>query len=181
MPGGGMTVLLAQSAGLRRAIEVSLTGNFLTAADALGAGLINHVVPHDELIPAARKIAADIVSNDQRAVRRLLLHYRKLANAATLDEAHLLEGYLAETWQPGTSHVAARREEVTARGRCRQTSNDQRLVPGRVLLAQPALVQLAVRLARQLTGEVHAARALVAGQLAAAVREQFGRQPRDNC
>jgi enoyl-CoA hydratase len=117
MPGGGITVLLAQSIGLRRAIELSLTGNFLTAAEALRLGLVNHVVPHDELLPAARRVAADIAGNDQRAVGALLRHYRRLARAATLDEAHVLEGYLAETWAPGTSQVAARAAGVTARGR----------------------------------------------------------------
>jgi enoyl-CoA hydratase len=50
-------------------------------------------------------------------VRRLLDHYRQIANAATLDEAHLIEGYMAETWQPGTSLVAERRADVMARGR----------------------------------------------------------------
>ena len=121
MPGGGVTVLMAQSIGLRRAIELSLTGNFLTAEEALVLGLVNHVVPHEQLLPFARRLAADIVNNDQRSVRRLLLHYRQLANAATLDEAHLIEGHMAETWQPGTSQVAGRRAEVTARGRL-QTS-----------------------------------------------------------
>jgi len=117
MPGAGVTVLMAQSIGLRRAIELSLTGNFLTAAEALTLGLVNHVVPHEELLPFTRRLAADIVSNDQRGVRRLLRHYRQLANAATLDEAHLMEGLMAETWQPGTSLVAGRRADVMARGR----------------------------------------------------------------
>ncbi|HEV2242059.1 MAG TPA: enoyl-CoA hydratase [Streptosporangiaceae bacterium] len=117
MPGGGITVLLAQSIGLRRAIEMSLTGNFMTAAEALRLGLVNHVVPHEELLPFVRSIAADIVSNDQRGVGRLLEHYRQVASAATLDEAHLIEGYMAETWAPGTGDVAARRAGVTARGR----------------------------------------------------------------
>jgi enoyl-CoA hydratase/carnithine racemase len=40
-----MTVLLPQAVGLRRAIEMWLTGNYLTAAEALQAGLVNHVVP----------------------------------------------------------------------------------------------------------------------------------------
>jgi enoyl-CoA hydratase len=117
MPGGGMTVLLAQSVGLRRAIEMSLTGNRMTADEALRAGLVNHVVPHDELLPYTRRLAADLVSSDQAAVRQLLRHYRQVAAAATLGEAHLIEGYLAETWQPGTSLVAGRRTAVTARGR----------------------------------------------------------------
>ena len=94
-----------------------LTGNFVTAAEALGLGLVNHVVPHAELMPFASRVAADIVSNDQRGVARLLQHYRQIAGAATLGEAHVLEGLMAETWQPGTSEVAGRRSEVTARGR----------------------------------------------------------------
>jgi len=122
MPGGGITVLLAQSVGLRRAVEMSLTGNFLTADEASRIGLVNHVVPHEELLPFARRLAGDIVSNDQAGVRRLLQHYRQLANAATLDEAHLIEGYLAETWQAGVSQVAARRAEVTGRGRSQTRS-----------------------------------------------------------
>ena len=117
MPGGGITVLLAQSIGLRRAIEMSLTGNFVTAEEALDLGLVNHVVPHDELLPFTRGVAADIVSNDQEGVRRLLEHYRRLPNAATVDEAHLIEGYMAEMWQRDTSAVATRRDAVTERGR----------------------------------------------------------------
>jgi len=121
MPGGGITVLMAQSIGLRRAIEASLTGNFLTAEEALSLGLVNHVVAHDELLPFTRRLAADIVNNDQVGVHRLLQHYRQMANAATLDEAHLIEGYMAETWRPGTSHVADRRADVTARGRAQSS------------------------------------------------------------
>ncbi|MDT3439080.1 MULTISPECIES: enoyl-CoA hydratase [unclassified Pseudofrankia] len=121
MPGGGLTVLLAQSIGLRRAIEMSLTGNFVTADEAMRLGLVNHVVPHEELLPFAWRLAADIVSNDQRGVRRLLRHYRQLADTATLTEAHLLEGVLAETWEPGTRDVASRRAAVAARGRAQSS------------------------------------------------------------
>jgi enoyl-CoA hydratase len=121
MPGGGITVLMAQSMGLRRAVEMSLTGNFLSAEDALQLGLVNHVVGHDELLPFARRLAADIANNDQLGVHRLLLHYRQMANAATLDEAHLIEGYMAETWQLQTSQVAERRAGVTQRGRSQVT------------------------------------------------------------
>jgi len=117
MPGGGITVLMANSIGWRRAVEASLTGNFLTADDALRLGLVNHVVAHDELLPFTRRLAADIVDTDPRSVRRLLDHYRRMANAATLDEALLLEGMMAETWQPGLSLIGNRKTEVMARGR----------------------------------------------------------------
>jgi enoyl-CoA hydratase len=117
MPGGGITVLLAQTIGLRRAIELSLTGNYLSAEEASRLGLVNHVVAHEELLPFARRVGADIVNNDQRGVRTLLRHYRRVANAATLDEAHLLEGMMAETWKPGTTLVADRLTGVIERGR----------------------------------------------------------------
>ncbi|CUU58439.1 enoyl-CoA hydratase [Parafrankia irregularis] len=122
MPGGGITVLLAQSIGLRRAIEMSLTGNYVAAPEALRLGLVNHVVPHEELLPFAQRLAGDIVSNDARGVRRLVAHYRQVANAATLDDAHRAEGLLAETWRPDTSNVAARRAAVTERGRSQTQS-----------------------------------------------------------
>jgi len=121
MPGGGITVLMAQTLGPRRAIEQSLTGNFLTADDALRFGLVNHVVPHEELLPFTRRLAGDIVNNDQQGVRRLLAHYRQMLNAATLDEAHLIEGYMAETWRPDMIKVGERRADVTARGRAQTT------------------------------------------------------------
>ncbi len=117
MPGGGITVLLARWIGLPRAIEMSLTGNFVTADEALRLGLVNHVVPHEELLPFTRGLAADIVSNDQTGVRRLLAHYRRIANAATLDEAHLIEGYMAEQWTRDASALVDRRQAVTERGR----------------------------------------------------------------
>ena len=89
-------------------------------------GLVNHVVPHDELLPFTRRLATDIVNNDQRGVRRLLAHYRRIANSATLDEAHLIEGYMAETWTLDTDDVAARRAEVTARGRSQAHDDEHR-------------------------------------------------------
>jgi enoyl-CoA hydratase len=117
MPGGGTTVLGAQSIGVRRAIEMSLTGNFFDATTARQWGLVNHVVPHEELLPFTKQLAADIAHNDQVGVRLLLQHYRRIANAATLAEAHAIEGVLAETWTAGVSQVGDRREEVMARSR----------------------------------------------------------------
>src|SRR3954454_8744366 len=46
MPGWGLTVLLPQAIGVRRAREMSFTGNFLSAEEAFHLGLVNHVVSH---------------------------------------------------------------------------------------------------------------------------------------
>ncbi len=113
MPGAGMTPLLAQSIGWRRAVEMSLTGTPVGAEEALRLGLVNHVVPHEELLSVARRIAASIAANPRRGVDRLLDHYRRMANAATLDEAHLLEGAMSQSWEIRRDDVVRRRDEVT--------------------------------------------------------------------
>jgi enoyl-CoA hydratase len=119
MPDWGLTVLLPQAIGVRRARELSATGNFLDAATAERWGLVNHVVPHDELLPFTRRLAADVVSNDQRAVRRVLQTYAE-GMLLPMGEAWKLEGEVSDAWQGGgidAATVEARRAAVTARGR----------------------------------------------------------------
>lgn len=119
MPGWGLTVLLPEAVGFRRAKELSSTGNFLDAPTALAWGLVNHVVPHDELVPFAQQLAADIASNDQAGVRRMLQTYDE---GVLVDgrEAWAIEGRVAGEWQAGGrdgADLEARRKAVTERGR----------------------------------------------------------------
>lgn len=119
MPGWGLTVLLPQRIGVARAREMSLTGNYLDAQTALVWGLVNHVVPHDELLPFTIQIARDIVSNDQAGVRRMLQTYDE-QSLVTTDEAWEIEDRVSRAWEgPGfdPKSIAERREQVTARGR----------------------------------------------------------------
>ena len=119
MPGWGLTVLLPEAIGVRRAKEMSTTGNFLDAPTALAWGLVNHVVPHQELLPFAQQLAADMACNDAVAVRRMLQTYDE---GALLDGAGAwaLEGEVAKSWQGGgldPAEIEKRRQAVTARGR----------------------------------------------------------------
>jgi enoyl-CoA hydratase/carnithine racemase len=82
LPGWGLTVLLPEAVGLRRAREMSVTGNYLDAPTALVWGLVNRVVPHAELLATCKELAAAVVSNDQAAVRALLDTYNR-ATATT--------------------------------------------------------------------------------------------------
>lgn len=97
LPGWGLTVLLPQAVGARRAREMSLTGNFLSAQDALAAGLVNRVVAHDDLLPTALATARDIAAGNQDAVRALLASYDRVL-AVTPREGYELEADAARAW-----------------------------------------------------------------------------------
>jgi enoyl-CoA hydratase len=118
MPGWGLTVLLAEAVGLRRAIELSTTGNFMSADQALGWGVVNHVVAHEDLLPFTRELALAAVHNDQPAIRRMLRTYEEIA-ATVYDAGWAIEDRVNRHWWTTTvdpSEVGRRRGEVVARG-----------------------------------------------------------------
>jgi enoyl-CoA hydratase len=119
MPAGGMSVFLPQVVGVRKAKEMSLSGNFMGAHEAFARGLVNHVVAHDELLPAARRLAADIVGNDQAAVRNL----KKLYDAnekVTVGEGIDQEQQYFRAWRIDPSEIERRRAGIVERGRDQQ-------------------------------------------------------------
>lgn len=122
-PGWGLTVLLPQAIGIRRARQMSSTGNYVHAGQALSWGLVNEVVAHDQLLPRCREIAADIGSNDQDNVRQLFATYDLVA-AGTLDEGWVTEKTRSSEW-PGNrwdpDEIEARRQAVIDRGRSQQS------------------------------------------------------------
>jgi len=80
---------------------------------------VNHVVPHDELLPFTRQLATDIIGNDQRGVRRMLETYAA-TTGTTVDDGWVVERRMATEWQAGTfdpSEVERRRAGIMARGR----------------------------------------------------------------
>lgn len=62
MPGWGLSQKLSRLIGLYRAKELSLTGNFLDAKTACDWGLVNRVVPAEDLLTVAKKLAADMAT-----------------------------------------------------------------------------------------------------------------------
>jgi enoyl-CoA hydratase len=114
----GLTVLLPQAIGIRRAREMSATGNYIDASAALQWGLVDHVVAHEELMPTARRLAADIVSSDQRAVRAILTTYEE-ASRVPGAEAWDVEARAAAVFQRGgvdPQDIERRRRGVVERG-----------------------------------------------------------------
>jgi enoyl-CoA hydratase len=69
IPGFGGTQRLARLVGKGLAMEMILSGEMIDAAEARRIGLANKVVAPDELLPAAKELAAKIVSKGPLAVR----------------------------------------------------------------------------------------------------------------
>jgi len=116
LPTWGLSVRLPQKLGVGLARRMSLTGDYLSAADALRAGLVTEVVPHEELLSAARRVAASIVGNNQDAVRALLASYHRIDESQT-GEGLWLEAAAARRFRTSGDDIAANRDAVLARGR----------------------------------------------------------------
>jgi enoyl-CoA hydratase len=99
---------------------MSVTGNFVDAATALAWGLVNHVVPHDELLPFTRQLAADIASNDRVAAQAMIGIYdeeRDLVDGARVEvELGHFQAWGSEG-KSAASEIAARKAAIVARGR----------------------------------------------------------------
>jgi len=82
IPGYGGTVRLARVVGLGRALEMTLTGDMVNAEEALGMGLVTHVVPREELLDRAKATLRKVTRNGPLAVKMVLESiYRGLDNS----------------------------------------------------------------------------------------------------
>lgn len=68
IPGYGGTQRLPQLIGKGRAMEMIMTANMISAEEALRFGLVNYVVPLEELMDFTKNIAAKIMRNSPVAI-----------------------------------------------------------------------------------------------------------------
>lgn len=89
-PGWGMTQLLQDAIGRRRARQMSFACKFITAQTAYQWGIVNEVVAPDMLPDRAKEIAADIcaVNQDILGVVKKLIDFRQ---TATLEASYANE------------------------------------------------------------------------------------------
>jgi enoyl-CoA hydratase len=118
LPTWGLSVRLPQKVGVGMARRMSMTGDYLSAEEALRTGLVTQVVPHAELIDAARRIAASIAGNNQKAVRALLKSYHLIDDSQT-SAGLWLEAASAREWMKTATgdDIADSRSAVMERGR----------------------------------------------------------------
>jgi enoyl-CoA hydratase len=92
-PTFGGTQRLPRLAGRKRALELLLTGEPFSPARALEIGLVNRIVPHDQLLPAARELAARITRHSPLAVASVITAVTRGLNVS------IAEGLLVESEQ----------------------------------------------------------------------------------
>jgi enoyl-CoA hydratase/carnithine racemase len=113
IPGDGGAWLLPRVVGFAKASEMALTGDQLSAAEALACGLVSKVVPDAELMDAARAIATRIAANPPQAVRMTRRLLREAWNAkldAVLELSAAMQA-VAHTTADHKEALAAMREK----------------------------------------------------------------------
>jgi enoyl-CoA hydratase len=118
LPGWGLSQKLPRLIGLSRAREIAFTGAPIFAQQAYEWGLVNHVVPEQELLPRAIKMAQDMCA----CVPEVLQQYRTLINdgySMLLHDALEWEEARAIWWakQASGASIEKRRHGVLKKGR----------------------------------------------------------------
>lgn len=118
IPGGGLSQKLPRIIGPGRAKELSFTGNYLQAEQANDWGLVNRVVPHNELLDICRGMARDMLPADPFVVKE----YKRLIDLGFLTSlaeglAAEMEAHLAYVKQSTQNFDDKRRKNIQTRGR----------------------------------------------------------------
>jgi len=92
IPAAGGTQTLPRLVGKGRALEMLLTDRFVNAEEALSTGLVNWVVPKDQLLEKAREVCHQAIGRGADLVRAVKRAVRDgadlpLSQARTLEEA----------------------------------------------------------------------------------------------
>jgi enoyl-CoA hydratase/carnithine racemase len=116
-PGAGGTQRLPRVIGKAKALEMILTGDFLSAQEALQIGLVNRVVPNEKVVEEAKALARKINSKGQIAVRsamEVVIEGLKgdLAKGLDLEARYFSRLFETEDMREGMSAFLEKREPV---------------------------------------------------------------------
>jgi len=113
--GAGSTVRLKRQIPYTKAMEMILTGEPLTAAEAYHFGLVGHVVPTGDSLTKAREIAARVAANGPLAVRNakasiLASGWLDDADARKIEQRFVVEVMRSQDAKEGLAAFAAKRD-----------------------------------------------------------------------
>ena len=117
IPGFGGTVRLTRAVGIRRARELTYSGEMITAAQALDMGLVNHVLPQADLLTAVMKKIELILSRSPLAVghaKRSINQAMDLQTEAALENEAQIFGtlFISADTKEGTRAFVEKRKPV---------------------------------------------------------------------
>jgi len=119
LPGWGLSVELPRAIGVRRARQMSFTGNYVHAQQALTWGLVNEVVPHDSLVERAKALGRDMATVPAAASAAMKRLYWA-THAVTAGDALVVEKEVTRQWSASggfdPQRLADSRAEIQARG-----------------------------------------------------------------
>ena len=117
VPTWGLTALLPRAVGVRKARQMSITGEFVDASEALRLGLVNHLVPHEDLMAFTLELASRVPAN--AAVGEMLSLYARgadmsLTGALAAETSYSLgRTYDLEAFTAAGSTASARQREAS--------------------------------------------------------------------
>jgi enoyl-CoA hydratase/carnithine racemase len=101
IPGDGGAWILTNAIGATRAAELVLTGDTIDAEEAMRIGLVSRVVPDDQLMTEARKLAERVAVNPPRAVRLAKRLLREAQHGRLSDVLELSAAFQALAHETG--------------------------------------------------------------------------------
>ena len=116
IPGYGGTQRLVQLIGKGRALELLMTGGMIDAQTALQYGLVNYVVPQEELINKATSVLQTIITKAPLALAKCIKAanavFDNSANGYVVEVEAFGECFSTEDMKEGTSAFLEKRKPV---------------------------------------------------------------------
>ena len=114
IPGYGGTQRLVQLIGKAKALELLMTADMIKADEALRLGLINHVVPQEELLEACEKIILKIADKAPLAIAGVIrcvnAHYNACENGFETEVKEFGKCFASNDLQEGASAFLEKRK-----------------------------------------------------------------------
>ena len=93
--------IMREVLGLSRTVELSLTGRFMDSEEALRIGVLHHVVPREEVLPFAERVALDLASKPKGAMQIIKRRFFEVLEPGLKDAIKAAKRLHRESFETG--------------------------------------------------------------------------------